>query len=113
VGGLDTVRDYIVAHAPPVIFTVRTPAIVPLSPSASLVAREDFLSNRELAENRIREWLQFAAKPGARITAGALRLAVIDGVTITDITVRLNGSPAGIIETTVLEYPCLGELVWE
>jgi len=113
VGGLDIVQNYISLHAPPVIFTVRSPVIVPIAPSASLPPNEDLLANRELAENRMRVWLQVAAKPGAQITAGALRLAVIDGVTITDIAVRLGGSTAGIVATTVLEYPYLKEVIWE
>jgi len=111
VGGLDTVRNYISQHAPPILFTVRTPVIVPVAPSASLPPREDLLANRELAESRMRTWLQVAAKPGVQITAGALRLAVIDGVTITDATVRLGGSTAGIVSTTVLEYPYLKEVI--
>ncbi|MCL2374134.1 MAG: baseplate J/gp47 family protein [Treponema sp.] len=113
VGGLDIVRDYISAHAPPVLFTVRSPVIVPVIPSISLPPQEDFLANRELAENRMRAWLHLTAKPGAQITAGALRIAVIDGVEITDAAVRLDGSTAGIVRTTVLEYPFLREVIWE
>jgi len=113
VGGLDIVRNYISQHAPPILFTVRSPLLVPMTPSASLPPREDLLANRALAESRMRTWLQVAAKPGAQITAGALRLAAIDGVTITDITVRLGGSTTGIVTTSVLEYPYLKELIWE
>jgi hypothetical protein len=51
--------------------------------------------------------------PGARITAGALRKAVIDGVTITNATVALGGSAVGIATTTILEYPYIGEITWE
>jgi uncharacterized phage protein gp47/JayE len=112
VGGLDAVRDYISQNAPPVPFEVRTPAIVPVSPEASLPDREDTVTNRDLAAGRMRAWMQQAARPGAQITAGALRLAAIDGVDITDMEVRLEGSTAGIVETTVLEYPCLGEMLW-
>ncbi|MCL2602436.1 MAG: baseplate J/gp47 family protein [Treponema sp.] len=113
VGGLDIVRDYISAHAPPVLFTVRSPEMVPLSPSVSIPEREDFLANRELVESRMRAWLQLTAKPGVQVTSGALRLAVIDGVTITDAQVRLNGDAAGLVKTTILEYPYLKELIWE
>jgi len=57
--------------------------------------------------------MQVVAKPGVQITAGALRLAVIDGVTITDITVKLGGSTIGNVTTTILEYPAFGGIIWE
>jgi len=113
VGGLDTVRDYLKTVAPPIIFTVRSPSIIQMTPSVSLPPREDTLANRDLVDSRMRSWLQVIAEPGVQITAGALRLAAIDGVTITDIAVTLNGSTTGIITTTVLEYPYLKELLWE
>jgi len=40
-------------------------------------------------------------------------MAVIDGVTITNTTIKLGGSTTGIITTTILEYPCIGEIQWE
>jgi uncharacterized phage protein gp47/JayE len=113
VGNLTMVRDYISEAAPPVLFEVRSPAIISLNPVAALPPQEDSQSNRELAENRMKAWMQLAAKPGARITAGALRLAVIDGVTITDATVKLGGSTVGIAATTILEYPYIGVVTWE
>ncbi|MDR0583609.1 MAG: baseplate J/gp47 family protein [Treponema sp.] len=113
VDNLAEVRNYISEVAPPVLFEVRTPAIIPVNPSASLPPQEDSQENRELAVNRIKTYMQFVAYPGARITAGALRLAAIDGVTITDITVSLGGSTAGIMPTTILEYPYIGEVSWD
>jgi uncharacterized phage protein gp47/JayE len=113
VDNLAEVRNYISAVAPPVLFAVRTPAIIPLNPSATLPVQEDSQANRELAESRMKAWLQLAAEPGAKITAGSLRLAVIDGVAITDITVRLGGSTVGIAATTILEYPYIGEVTWD
>ncbi|MDR0387281.1 MAG: baseplate J/gp47 family protein [Treponema sp.] len=113
VDNLAEVRNYISDAAPPVLFEVRTPAIIPLNPSATLPAHEDSQANRELAESRMKAWMQLAAEPGAQVTAGALRLAVIDGVAITDITVRLGGSTVGIAATTILEYPYIGEVTWD
>jgi uncharacterized phage protein gp47/JayE len=113
VDNLAEVRNYISAAAPPVLFELRTPAIMPVNPSVSLPPHEDSQQNRELAETRIKTWMQLAARPGAQITAGALRMAVIDGVTITDATVRLGGSTVGIFATTILEYPYAGEITWE
>jgi len=113
VGGLDAVRDHIRAVAPPIIFAVRSPAIIAVNPSAALPAAEDSLANRELAAGRMLAFMQVEARPGARITAGALRLAAIDGVAITDIDVRIGGASDGIAEASILEYPWLGEVAWE
>jgi uncharacterized phage protein gp47/JayE len=113
VDNLPEVRNCINNNAPPVLFEVRTPAIISINPSVSLPPLEDSQANRDLAANRMKSYMQLAAKPGAQITAGALRLAIIDGVTITDITVRLGGSTVGIITTTILEYPYIGEVIWE
>jgi len=113
VGNLSEVRDYISSVAPPVLFDVRTPEIIHVNPSVSLPPEEDTLANRELAETRIKTWMQFTAKPGVKITAGALRLAVIDGIMITDVIVRLGGSTAGIVAATILEYPYIGEIIWD
>jgi uncharacterized phage protein gp47/JayE len=113
VDNLAEVRNYISGEAPPVLFEVRTPNIMPLNPSASLPPQEDSQANRELAESRMRAYMQLVAKPGALITAGALRLAVIDGITITDAVIKLGGSTVGIATTTILEYPYIGEVSWE
>jgi hypothetical protein len=61
----------------------------------------------------MKAWMQLAAGPGARITAGALRLAIIDGVTVTGAAVRIGGSADGTAATTILEYPYIGEITWE
>jgi uncharacterized phage protein gp47/JayE len=113
VGNLAEVRNYINNIAPPVLFEVRTPNIIPINPSASLPPQEDSQANRELAVNRMKTYIQLVAKPGAQVTAGALRLAIIDGVTITDATIKLGDSIVGIATTTILEYPYIGEVTWE
>ena len=113
VDNLAEVQNYITDVAPPVLFEVRTPTIKPVNPSAALPVQEDTQNNRELAASRIRSYMQVVAKPGVTITAGALRLAVIDGVTITDITVKLGGSTIGNVTTTILEYPYIGGVIWE
>jgi uncharacterized phage protein gp47/JayE len=113
VDNLSEVRNYISQVAPPVLFEVRTPKIISVNPSISLPSQEDSQANRELAEARMKAWMQLATKPGVQITAGALRMAVIDGVTITDAAVKLSGDTVGIISTTILEYPYIGEILWE
>jgi len=113
VDNLAEVRNYISKVAPPVLFEVRTPKIISVNPSISLPPLEDSQANRELAEARMKTWMQLATKPGVQITAGALRMAVIDGVTITDTTVKLSGDTVGIVSTTILEYPYIGEIIWE
>jgi hypothetical protein len=57
-------------------------------------------------------YLQIIARPGERVTAGALRAAIIDGVDITDAAVKLNGDAAGIVQTSIVQYPYLGEVAW-
>jgi uncharacterized phage protein gp47/JayE len=113
VDNLAEVRNYINNIAPPVLFAVRTPNIICINPLLSLPPQEDSQANRDLTVNRIKTYMQLVARPGAQITAGALRLAIIDGVTITDITVKLEGSTVGISTTTILEYPYIGEVTWD
>lgn len=116
VGPVDNIPEviaYINEVAPPVLFTVRSPEIIHLNPSIALLPQEDTQENRSLAETRIKMYLQMTAKPGAQITAGALKTAVIDGVAITGATVKLNGSTIGIVSTTILQYPYAGAITWE
>jgi hypothetical protein len=92
VDNLAEIVSHIGEAAPPVLFTVRNPEIIHINPAVSLLAQEDTQTNRELAESRIKTYMQMAAKPGALITAGALRTAVIDGVAVTDAAVKIGGS---------------------
>ncbi|MDR0322366.1 MAG: baseplate J/gp47 family protein [Treponema sp.] len=110
---LAAVRDYINTVAPPIVFTVRTPSLISLNPEIQLSLQEDTMENRELAETRLKAYLQHTAKPGVKITAGSLRDAIIDGVKISELTVKLAGNSAGSIQTTILEYPVLGTITWE
>jgi uncharacterized phage protein gp47/JayE len=113
VGGLDLVTEYIGAVAPPVLFTVRTPELIPLDPAVALLPPEDTLANRELVTGRLETYLEATALPGVRYTAGALREAIIDGVTISGAAVKLAGSTTGETDTTILQLPVLGDVSWE
>jgi hypothetical protein len=113
VGNTGLVTEYLSTVAPPVLFTVRTPELLPLDPAVALLPQEDTLSNREIAVSRLKTYLEATAAPGARYTAGVLREAIIDGVIISGATVKLNGSTAGDLEATVLQLPVLGEVSWE
>jgi len=113
VDNIAEVTMYLNEVAPPVIFTVRTPEIIHLNPAVSLQPLEDTQTNREIAIKRMQAFLQLVAMPGVQVTAGALRSAVIDGVIITEATVKLNGDTTGIVGTTILQYPYLGEVSWE
>jgi hypothetical protein len=53
------------------------------------------------------------AKPGALITAGALKTAVIDGVAVTDAGVKIGGSAIGTVSATILQYPYAGAITWD
>jgi len=113
VSNITEVRNYINEVAPPILFEVRTPEIINLNPVIILLPSEDSHTNREAAINRMKMYMQIIAKPGASVTAGALRIAIIDGVTITDATVKIGGSVIGIMHTTILQYPYIGEVTWE
>jgi uncharacterized phage protein gp47/JayE len=110
---LAAVRNYINNVSPPIVFEVRTPFIVPINPGIKLPPQEDTLENRGLAEARLKTYLQHTAKPGMAVTAGALREAIIDGVKISEATVKLAGDASGILRITILEYPTLGAIAWE
>jgi uncharacterized phage protein gp47/JayE len=112
VGNPQLVADYISTVAPPVLFTVRTPILVPLDPVLSL-PQDDTVQNRELAVDSIKLYLESTAKPGKMYTSGMLRDAFVDGVNIVSGSVKLNGDPNGIITTTILELPVLGTPSWE
>ena len=113
VGNLEVVRNYINTVAPPVLFTVRTPALIPLNPAIALLPSEDSMANREIVTSRLKTYLQATAAPGMRYTAGNLRDAVIDGVQISGGTVSLGGSASGELVATILELPVLGVLAWQ
>jgi len=113
VDNIAEITAYLNEVAPPVIFTVQTPQIIRLNPAVMLLPIEDTQANRELATKRMQAFLQLVAMPGVQVTAGALRSAIIDGVILTEAAVRLNGDATGIIATTILQYPCLGEVSWE
>jgi uncharacterized phage protein gp47/JayE len=113
VSNLNDVTNYINARAPFVTFTVRTPQIITFNPAISLLPNEDSLSNRALAINRIQTFLQLTAKPGYCITSAALRDSIVDGITISHAVVKLAGNPVGTIQTTILQYPVIGEVLWE
>lgn len=113
VGNLNDITKYINQNAPFVSFTVRTPEIITFNPSIALLAHEDSQSTRDLAVNRIRTFLHLTAKPGYCVTAGSLRDSIVDGLTISDAVVKLAGDTTGKINTTILQYPVIGEVTWE
>jgi hypothetical protein len=113
VDNLDMVRDHLNDVAPPVLFTVRTPELFPLSPAISLLPEEDYMTNRELVLERLKLFLQVTSAPGKKYTAGMLREAAIDGVSISGGIIKLAGSTTGEAATTILQLPVLGDVTWE
>lgn len=113
VSNIDEIKNYMNEVAPPILFEVRTPEIINLNPTVTLPLAEDNHGNRELAVNRMKAYMQILAKPGVSVTAGALRTSIIDGVAITDATVKIGGSITGIMPTTILQYPYIGVVTWE
>jgi len=112
VRNLAAVRDYISSVSPLVLFDVRTPVLIPINPEIKLIPLENTQKNIELTEKRLKTYLQQTAKPGIKITCGMIRNAIIDGVTITDVEIKLAGDINGILSTTILEYPVLGTITW-
>jgi uncharacterized phage protein gp47/JayE len=111
VGGLKTVSDYIAEVGPPVLFTVQTPEIIALNPVVALPPGEDTLITRETVVTRIKTWLQRSARPGAAVSAEEIKAAIAGGG-VSGAAVKLNGG-SGILPLSILQYPCIGELVWE
>ncbi|MCL2245076.1 MAG: baseplate J/gp47 family protein [Treponema sp.] len=109
---LSAVRDYISTVSPPIIFDVRTPALISINPEIKLLPQEDSQENRDMAEIRLKTYLQYTAEPGVHVTSGALRESIIDGVKITNATVKISGDITGSLKTTILEYPVLGKITW-
>lgn len=109
VGNLSVVSDYIFSVAPPIVYTVKTPDLVALDPAVHLLPAEDTVSNRTLAEHRLRTYLDLTAKPGITYTPGMLRDAVVDGVILTDASISIGGATR---TSTVLQLFTLGALSW-
>lgn len=109
VANIQAVTDYIEQHQPPVIFTVRTPELIPLEPSIKLLPLEDTPSNRDLVKNRLQVFLTAKAEPGVCFTQGLLQSIIVDGVIISEAVLTL---PDGKLEATVLQYPVLEEITW-
>ncbi|MDR2942777.1 MAG: baseplate J/gp47 family protein [Treponema sp.] len=113
VQNISEIKNYINEVAPPILFEVRTPEIINLNPTVALPTTEDSQENRELSINRMKTYMQILAHPGVSVTAGALRTSIIDGVAITDATVKIGGSVTGIMPTTILQYPYIGAVTWD
>lgn len=109
VANLAAVRDYISVFAPPVLFTVQTPSLMPLNPTITLLPTEDTAPNRLVVTQCLQAWLQTYGKPEGSITPEQLRASFVDGSTITGGSVVLPENP---FLTTALQYPILGAITW-
>ncbi len=109
VHNLAAVKSYIEQYAPKILFSVRTPELVPVTPTIQLSEGEDTVSNRNLAIQRLKVYLNAKAEPGCTITQATLQTIITDGVTISKALLTL---PGGEVKTTVLQYPVLGAVTW-
>lgn len=109
VHNLERVQSYIEQYAPKILFTVSTPELVEVTPSIQLSEGEDTVANRNLVLQRLKVYLNAKAEPGCTITQATLQTVITDGVTISRALVTL---PNGEVNTTILQYPVLGEVVW-
>ena len=110
VGNLSVVTSYIDSVAPPVMYTVRTPDLKPVSMTVTLLASESTSENQGIVRNRINGYLNASARPGVRYTEGSFRDAIVDGVKISFAQVKFDGNATGEFLTTILEYPVLKEV---
>lgn len=109
VHNIQAVQSYIEQYSPKIIFTVRTPELVPVSPAIHLSEGEDTVSNRNLVLLRLKVYLNAKAEPGCTITQATLQTVITDGVTISKAELTL---PGGEVKATVLQYPVLGDVTW-
>ena len=109
VHNIQAVQSYIEQYSPKIIFTVRTPELVPISPAIHLSEGEDTVSNRNLVLQRLKVYLNAKAEPGCTITQATLQTVITDGVTISKAELTL---PGGEVKATVLQYPVLGDVTW-
>jgi hypothetical protein len=111
-GDIGIITEYINQYAPPVIFLVKTPVLVPLNPSISFSSPLDESEAKLLITITLKTYLEETAKPGVEYTAALLE-EVFEAVDeITDITILLDIEEGEIFKTTTLEYPIVGEIIW-
>ena len=108
VGNLSVVTSYIDSVAPPVLYTVRTPALCPIDMTITLLVAESSGENQSTTEQRIKTYLNASARPGVRYTEGSFRDAIVDGIRISWAKVELTNGSHGEFTTTILEYPVWG-----
>ncbi len=107
VTNLELVKSYIETVAPPALFTVKTPEILFINPTVTLLPTEDTLANRELAENRMKTYLSIKIEPGITVTAAQIRDSIVDGLILTDATVvieRGSSTKLQILDTGVITW---------
>lgn len=109
VKNLEAVTAYIEHHMPPCQITVRSPEIIFLMPSIQLLPTENSVENRSTIKARLQSFLNIKAGPGISFTQGLLQSVIVDGIVISEASLTL---PNGKIETTILEYPVLGDIIW-
>lgn len=107
VSGLATVDKYIGQLAPKIIYTVRTPELVPINPAVHLA--DDTSAARESVVHNLQGYLEKEARPGSVFSQEQLRSAIVDGSAVRDAQVILDG---GRFSCTVLQYPVIGEVSW-
>lgn len=109
VSNLATVDAYIKGKSVPVLYTVKTPELVQITPRIELLDTEDTSENRATVLARLKTYLNVRAAPGSSFTQETLQSVIVDGSTISSARLTL---PNGKIETTALQYPVLGTVTW-
>lgn len=109
VSNLTVVDSYIKGKSVPVIYTVRTPELIPIEPTIELLDNEDTSENRATVLSRLKTYLNVRAAPGTSFTQETLQSVIVDGSTISSARLTLSN---GKVETTALQYPVMGNVTW-
>lgn len=112
VGNLNVVTEYINTVAPPVMFTVRTPELLQMDISITLLQSESTTTNQSKTLNRLKSYLNVTAHPGVSYTEGLLSDVIVDGAALSFAKVKFEHS-GSIFKTTILQYPVLGDVRFE
>ncbi|MBQ9206854.1 MAG: baseplate J/gp47 family protein [Treponema sp.] len=109
VSGLSAIDAYIKSKSVPLLYTVQTPELVQIEPTIELLATEDTAENRATVLGRLKTYLSVKAAPGSTFTQENLQSIIVDGSTISEARLTLQG---GKVTTTALQYPVLGTTIW-
>ena len=110
VADLVTVKAYIKSVAPPLLWDVETPEIVPFAMFLHVDDEsEDTAENRAAAEAALALWMSENAKPGLTVSAGLLSTIASSPAGLTYVEITFPGDTPTF---TIREFPVIGDQTW-